>query len=53
MIDGIPSVSVEEFGGAELLALTGNHWSNENGLHYRREVTFKADKVRQTAQTGG
>ena len=25
----------------------------ENGLHYRRDVTFKEDRVRQTAKNGG
>jgi predicted transposase YbfD/YdcC len=53
MIYGITSLPVEEFSAKELLALTRQHWSVENGLHYRRDVTFKEDKVRQTSQTGG
>ncbi len=53
IIYGITSLPVEEFSAKELLALTRRHWSIENGLHYRRDVTFKEDKVRQTSWTGG
>lgn len=53
MIYGITSLSVEEFGAAELLDLTRKHWGIENGLHYRRDVTFKEDEIRQTSKTGG
>ena len=52
-IYGITSVAVEEYGAAELLALTRKHWGIENGLHYRRGVAFKEDAVRQTAKNGG
>ena len=52
-IYGITSLSVEKFGAQEILSLTRKHWSIENGLHYRRHVTFKEDKVRETKKTGG
>jgi len=52
-IYGITSLSVEEFGAAELLELSRKHWGIENGLHYRRDVTFKEDDVRQTSKRGG
>jgi predicted transposase YbfD/YdcC len=52
-IYGITSVSVEEYGAKEILELTRKHWGIENGLHYRRDVTFKEDAVRQTAKNGG
>jgi len=52
-IYGITSLSVEEYGAEELLSLTRKHWGIENGLHYRRDVTFKEDAVRQTANNGG
>ena len=52
-IYGITSLSVEEFGAKALLALTRKHWSIENGLHYRRDVTFKEDAIRQTDKNGG
>ena len=52
-IYGITSLSVEEFGGKELLELTRKHWGIENGLHYRRDVTFKEDAVRKESKNGG
>ncbi|MBA4185813.1 MAG: ISAs1 family transposase [Acidobacteria bacterium] len=52
-IYAITSLPVEEFGAAELLSLTRQHWSIENGLHYRRDVTFKEDQVQQKSLTGG
>ena len=52
-IYGITSLSVEEYGAEELLSLTRKHWGIENGLYYRRDVTFKEDAVRQTANNGG
>jgi predicted transposase YbfD/YdcC len=30
-----------------------NHWRIENGLHYRRDVTFKEDLVRKKSINGG
>lgn len=52
-IYGITSLPVEEYRAAELLDLTRKHWSIENGLHYRRDVTFKEDKVRKKSGNGG
>jgi len=52
-IYGMTSLSVEEFNAKELLALVRKHWSIENGLHYRRDVTFKEDAIRQTDSNGG
>lgn len=52
-IYGITSLAVEEYSAESLLALTRKHWGIENGLHYRRDVTFKEDTIRQTAFNGG
>lgn len=52
-IYGITSGSVEEFSAEEILRLTREHWGIENGLHYRRDVTFKEDACRQTSKRGG
>lgn len=52
-IYGITSGSVEEFSAERLLDLTRRHWGIENGLHYRRDVTFKEDACRQTQKKGG
>ena len=52
-IYGITSLPVEEFGAKQLLELARKHWGIENGLHYRRDVTFKEDACRQTTTNGG
>jgi predicted transposase YbfD/YdcC len=52
-IYGITSLPVEEYGAKELLLLTRKHWRIENGLHYRRDVTFKEDAVRKQSTNGG
>lgn len=52
-IYGITSLAVERFRAAELLNLTRRHWHIENGLHYRRDVTFKEDRVRKKSPNAG
>ncbi len=52
-IYGITSLPVEEYGAKELLELVRKHWRIENGLHYRRDVTFKEDAVRKKSKGGG
>lgn len=52
-IYGITSLPVEEYGAADLLNLTRKHWGIENGLHYRRDVTFKEDSVKKKSINGG
>ena len=52
-IYGITSLPVEEFGAKQLLELARKHWRIENGLHYRRDVTFKEDAVRKNSHNGG
>ncbi len=43
---GITSLAPMEADAHRLLELTRSHWSIENGLHYRRDVTFKEDACR-------
>jgi len=43
---GITSLGPMEADAERLLALTRAHWGIENGLHYRRDVTFKEDSCR-------
>jgi predicted transposase YbfD/YdcC len=52
-IYGITSLSVEKFSADDLLGLTRKHWRIENGLHYRRDVTFKEDEVQKKSFNGG
>lgn len=53
VIYGITSLPVEEYSAQDLLKLVRKHWGIENGLHYRRDVTFKEDGCRQTSSNGG
>lgn len=43
---GITSLAPMEADAERLLGLTRAHWGVENGLHYRRDVTFKEDACR-------
>ncbi len=43
---GITSLSAAEAGPARLLAIVREHWGQENGLHFRRDVTFREDAGR-------
>lgn len=46
VVYGVTSLRAEEAGARRLLALVRGHWGIENGLHYRRDVTFKEDRCR-------
>jgi predicted transposase YbfD/YdcC len=48
---GITSLGPLENGPERLLALTRGHWGIENGLHYRRDVTFREDRCRMKSHT--
>ncbi len=43
---GITSLGPMQADAGRLLELTRGHWAIENGLHYRRDVTFKEDSCR-------
>lgn len=43
---GITSLAPMDADATRLLELTRSHWGIENGLHYRRDVTFKEDACR-------
>ena len=43
---GITSLAPMAADATRLLELTRSHWAIENGLHYRRDVTFKEDACR-------
>jgi predicted transposase YbfD/YdcC len=47
---GVTSLTKEEAGPDRLLQLRRTHWGIENGLHYRRDETFREDRCRLTGQ---
>ncbi len=46
VVYGITSLAPEAADATRLLALSRGHWSIENGLHRRRDVTFGEDACR-------
>ncbi len=48
---GITSLPPLAADATRLLELTRSHWGIENGLHYRRDVTFKEDACRMKSHT--
>jgi predicted transposase YbfD/YdcC len=46
MVHGISSLSAERADAQRLLELNRGHWSIENELHYRRDVTLGEDASR-------
>lgn len=50
---GLTSLTPTQASAAQLLALSRAHWGIENGLHYRRDVTFQEDATRLTQGHAG
>jgi predicted transposase YbfD/YdcC len=48
---GLTSLSAKQAAPQKLLELVRSEWGIENGLHYRRDVTFLEDKTRMTRKT--
>ena len=48
---GLSSLTVQEASPARLLEVVRSEWGIENGLHYRRDVTFQEDQTRMTRKT--
>ncbi|MBA3441027.1 MAG: ISAs1 family transposase [Pyrinomonadaceae bacterium] len=46
IVYGISSLNGAAADAARLLSISRAHWGIENGLHYRRDVTFKEDATR-------
>ena len=53
IVYGLTSLKPEQAGPEKLLALFRTYWSIENGLHYRRDVTFHEDSTRLTVGHAG
>jgi predicted transposase YbfD/YdcC len=47
---GVTSLTAAEASPERLLELVRAHWSIENGLHYRRDETFREDRCRLIGQ---
>jgi predicted transposase YbfD/YdcC len=46
VVYGITSLTAAQADPARLLAIVREHWGQENGLHYRRDVTLREDAGR-------
>lgn len=53
VVYGLTSLTAAQASPAALLALSRAHWGIENGLHYRRDVTFHEDATRLTQGRAG
>jgi predicted transposase YbfD/YdcC len=53
VVYGVTSLAPSEASAARLLALSRAYWGIENGLHYRRDVTFHEDATRLTQGHAG
>jgi predicted transposase YbfD/YdcC len=48
---GLTSLTAQEADPMRLLKIVRSEWGIENGLHYRRDVTFEEDLTRMTSKT--
>jgi predicted transposase YbfD/YdcC len=50
---GLTSLTKDQASPKRLLSIVRSEWGIENGLHYRRDVTFQEDQTRMTDKTMG
>lgn len=48
---GLTSLTADEADPKRLLTIVRSEWGIENGLHYRRDVTFQEDQTRMTVKS--
>jgi predicted transposase YbfD/YdcC len=48
---GLTSLTAQEADPKRLLSIVRSEWGIENGLHYRRDVTFQEDQTRMTVKS--
>jgi predicted transposase YbfD/YdcC len=53
IVHGLTSLSAPSADPPSLLGLVRDYWGIENGLHYRRDVTFREDATRLTVGQAG
>lgn len=51
MVYGLTGLVPQQASPKKLLRLNRMYWAIENGLHYRRDVTFHEDATRMTRKT--
>jgi len=49
---GLTSLTAQKADPKRLLKIVRSEWGIENGLHYRRDVTFQEDQTRMTVKRG-
>lgn len=50
---GLTSLTAQKASAMQLLSIVRSEWGIENGLHYRRDVTFQEDHTRMTDKNMG
>lgn len=50
---GLTSLTAQKASPKRLLTIVRSEWGIENGLHYRRDVTFQEDQTRMTVKSMG
>jgi predicted transposase YbfD/YdcC len=50
---GLTSLTAQKASPKQLLSIVRSEWGIENGLHYRRDVTFQEDQTRMTNKNMG
>jgi len=50
---GLTSLTVQQANPKRLLSIVRSEWGIENGLHYRRDVTYQEDQTRMTKKGMG
>jgi len=50
---GLTSLTAQNADPERLLSIVRSEWGIENGLHYRRDVTFQEDQTRMTQKAMG
>ncbi len=53
VVYGVTSLTATQASAAQVLALVRAYWGIENGLHQRRDVTFREDRTRLTCGHAG
>ncbi len=53
VVYGLTSLAAQSVNPEQLMKIIRSQWSIENGLHYRRDVTYQEDQTRMTNKSMG